>query len=206
QGGGSDMVGYATPAVVTIGPRKQYIIFSGISVLGVDAENGKVLWRFPWQTRYDVNAAVPIVFKNFVFITSGYNHGCALLQVGPGKAEAVWENKEMQAHFNSPIMHKGFIYGTGDPGFLMCLDPKTGKPTWKQEGFEKGGIIAVDGTIIAVDGKNGTIIMAALDPKGYKELGRIKAPLGGKSWTAPIVADGKLIVRNEKAIVCLDIK
>lgn len=205
-GGGSDKLSYATPVIATIGGKKQYVIFSGASVLGVDPENGKVLWRFPWVTKYDVNAAVPVAFKNSVFIASGYKRGCALVRVGPGKAEKVWENKEMQAHFSSPITHKGLIYGTGEPGFLMCMDPKTGKTLWKKAGFEKGGILAIDGTIIALNGKNGDVIMAALTPEGYKELGRIKAPLGGRSWTAPIVADGKLIIRNKKAIACFDLK
>ena len=205
-GGGSDKVSYATPLVATIGGKKQYVIFASPSVLGIDSENGKVLWRLPWQTRRGINVAVPLAFKNSVFIASGYRKGCALVRVGPGRAEKVWENNEMQAHFNSPITHEGHVYGTGDPGFLMCMDPNTGKTLWKQPGFEKGGILVIDGTIIALDGKNGDVIMAALTPQAYKELGRIKAPLGGRSWTPPIVADGKLVIRNMKAIACFDLK
>jgi len=205
KGGGSDNMSYCTPAVATIAGKKQYVLVTTDNVVGVDAETGRLLWSFPWKTRRRINVAMPIVFGNSVFITTGYKKGCALLRIVRGKAVLAWENKEMQAHFSSPIFYKGCIFGTGDPGFLMCLNPKTGKPVWKKKGFEKGGIILVDGTIIALDGKGGNLIMAALTPKGYKELGRIK-PLGGQSWTAPILADGKLLVRNRKALVCLDLR
>jgi len=205
QGGGSDRCGYATPVIATIGEKKQYVVFTGVSLIGVDIENGKLLWRFPWKTNHDVNAAMPIVHRNFIFITSGYRHGCALVKIVRGKAVPAWENKEMQAHFSSPILYKGHFYGTGDPGFLMCLDPKTGKALWKKRGFEKGGIIAVDGTIIGLNGRGGDLIMAALSSEAYRELGRIK-PLGGQSWTAPVIAGGKLIVRNKKALACIDLR
>jgi len=62
----------------------------------------------------------------------------------------------------------------------------------------------VDGVIIALDGKRGDVVMVNATADGYQELGRFK-PLGGQSWTAPIIADGKLIVRNKNAMVCLDL-
>ena len=67
------------------------------------------------------------------------------------------------------------------------------------------GIIVVDGTIIAINGKDGDVIMVELKPDAYKELGRFK-PLGGQSWTAPIIADGKLIIRNKAEMACFDLK
>ena len=65
--------------------------------------------------------------------------------------------------------------------------------------------MGVDGTIIVVDGAHGSVAMANLTPEGYQELGRFK-PLGGQSWTAPIVAQGKLFVRNKGALVALALK
>jgi len=65
--------------------------------------------------------------------------------------------------------------------------------------------VVVDGTIIAVDGANGDVAMVKLSPESYQELGRTR-PLGGQSWTAPIVAQGKLILRNKSALACLELK
>ena len=205
KGGGGDKPGYATPVVANLDGKKQYVVFTAKHLIGVDSENGGLLWSFPWETGYDVNAATPIVVDDTIFITSGYKHGCALVKVAGGRAEAVWQNQEIQSQFSTPILVDGYVYGTSDPGRLVCLELKTGKVVWSQKGFQKGGLVGVDGTIIVVDGANGNVAMAELTPQGYQELGRFK-PLGGQSWTAPIVAQGKLFVRNKGALVAIDLK
>jgi hypothetical protein len=198
-----------TPAeaivAATINGKAQYVIFTSQALKGVDTATGSVLWSFPWKTGAECNAATPLVMGNSIFIATGYGHGCAMVDITPEGAKSRWENKEIQAHFSSPIFSGGYIYGTGDPGVLACLDPATGKALWRKEGFEKGGIAAVDGTILALDGAGGDLVMAAIAPDAYKELGRL-TPLGGQSWTAPIVANGKLIVRNKTTLACYSLK
>ncbi|MCL4500067.1 MAG: PQQ-binding-like beta-propeller repeat protein [Chloroflexi bacterium] len=205
QGGGSDLPGYSTPIIATIGGKRQYVAFMGTSILGVDAANGALLWSYPWKTNYDINAAQPIVLGNNVFITSAYDHGCALLDISGGKAKPIWENKELKARFASPILYQDNVYGTEDPGNMVCLDPKTGKVHWKQPGFEMGGLIGIDGVALVFDGKSGDLVMVKLTPEKYNEMGRF-TPLGGQSWTAPVVSDGKLIVRNKTALACFNLK
>ncbi|MHC5054054.1 MAG: PQQ-binding-like beta-propeller repeat protein [Planctomycetota bacterium] len=205
SGGGGEKAGYATAVGATIGGRKQYVVFTGTSAVGVDARSGRMLWKHGWRTKHDVNASSPRVLGNNVFITSDYGRGCALLSITGASARVAWENKEMQSQFSTPVVHDKHIIGTTDPGRLVCLDPRSGRVVWQQRGFEKGGVCAVDGTLIVCDGKTGDVAMCELSTARYRELGRIK-PLGGKSWTAPIVADKKLIVRNQKAMVCLDLR
>lgn len=202
---GDDEPGYSTPQKVAINGKTQYLIYSGNYLSGLDPADGKQLWSVEWKTRSGVNAAAPIVMGNKVFITASYNHGCGLVEVTNEGAKLVWENKELLAHFSSPILVKDHIYGVGDPGRLMCIDPKTGNVVWKQEGFEKGPKMMVDGVLLVHDGKGGDLVMVDPSPSGYKELGRFK-PLGDQSWTAPIVADGKLLVRNKTALACFDLK
>ena len=203
-GGGSDIPGYATPVKATIQGQDQYVVFAGKSLIGVQVETGQRLWRFPWETKYDVNAASPIVVGTHIFITSGYGHGCAVVAIEPQGVELKWQNKEVQAHFNSPVYYNGVMFCNSDPGYLVCLNAGKGGTVWRQQGFQKGGLVVVDGVIIALDGKGGDVIMVNATPDGYQELGRIR-PLGGQSWTPPIIADGKLIVRNKSAIACLDL-
>ena len=171
QGGGSDQPGYATPVVATLDGKRQYVIFTAYHLLGVDANNGKLLWQVDWITGSDVNAATPIVVGNKIFITTDYNHGCALVAVNGSQAHIVWQNTEMQAHFSTPIYQDGYLYGTGEPGFLTCLEFNTGKARWKQAGFEKGGVLGVDGTLIAGCGSTGDIVMVKLTPERYQETG-----------------------------------
>jgi outer membrane protein assembly factor BamB len=203
-GGGSDKTGYATPVVATLNGKKQYVIFTAERLMGVDPANGHMIWGFPWKTGCDVNAATPIVMGNTIFITTNYGHGSALVQVNGNKAQAVWTNK-IQSRFTTPIYIGGHCYVTTEANQLVCIDPKTGDIKWQQKGFGWGGLCAADGTIIVCDGNTGDVVMFAADATAYKELGRIK-PLGGQSWTAPIIADGKLIVRNKNSMVALALK
>ncbi len=202
---GRDKAGYATPVAAEIGGRRQYVIFTGKGVVGLDARSGQKLWDCRWETKHDVNAAAPRVIGNNVFITSNYGRGCAMLSISGRSARIAWENTEMQSQFSTPVVHENHIFGTTNPGRLVCLDPKTGRVVWEKRGFERGGLCSVDGTLIVCDGKKGDVVMCELSTAGYRELGRIK-PLGGQHWTAPIVAHKKLIVRNKEAIVCLDLR
>jgi outer membrane protein assembly factor BamB len=205
QGGGDTKAGYATPVVATINGVKQYVTFTAKTVMGVDAASGRALWSVPWETSYDVNAATPIVIGNSVFVTSGYGKGCGLIDVTAGGASIRWQSRDLVSRFNTPVLVKGMIYGIGEPGNLVCLDPASGQLKWRQSGFEWGGLVYVDGALIAMDGRTGACVLVNATPEGYEELGRF-TPLGGQSWTAPIVAQGRLIVRNQKAIACFDLK
>ncbi len=203
QGGSDDIAGYATPVKATIQGIEQYVVFTGKSLIGTRASDGELLWRVGWETPYDVNACTPIVSGDHVFVTSNYNRGCAVIAVEEGGARILGESQSMAAHFNTPVYYAGYLYGPSNPN-LVCLDPRNLNVMWQQRGFERGGVVGVDGTIIAMSGNAGDVVMVEATPAGYNELGRIK-PLGGQSWTAPIVADGKLIIRNKETLACLDL-
>ena len=206
EGGGSAASGYATPVIATLDGERQYLVFDAEGVGGVRTRDGALLWHSPWETKYDVNAASVVPLGNDrVFISSGYSRGCSVLEVKNGKARTVWENKEMNAHWSTPVLVGGYLYGTGDPGFLMCLDPRDGATTWKEKGFEKGGVLGIDGHLIAADGKQGDIVLVECTPEAYREKGRIK-PLGGQTWVAPIVADGRMVVRNREKLAVIDLR
>lgn len=205
QGGGDGRPGYASPFVATIGGKRQYVTTDANGALGVDPDNGRRLWHFPWPTRHGVNAATPLVIGDSVFIASGYGQGAALADIRGGEAVERWRSPALQAHFNSPVYHRGHIYGTGDPGVLTCLDPRTGRALWSAPGFEKGGMVLVDDLIIALAGSTGDLVLVRATPERYEELGRIR-PLGGQSWTAPIVAQGRIIVRNRTTLACLSLR
>ncbi|HUS57020.1 MAG TPA: hypothetical protein VM141_00070, partial [Planctomycetota bacterium] len=121
---------------------------------------------------------------------------------------------------NSPVCVDGYLYGNGHTyrgggyGYeIPCLEAKTGEVVWRHKTFEGGGMVAVDGVIIALHGDTAELIMIKADPKEYTELGRLPSPFKTKSvpstfqcWTQPAVADGRLFVRNENELVCFDLK
>lgn len=203
QGGGGDIPGYATPVKATIQGTEQYVVFAGKSLIGVRAADGELLWRVPWETDWDVNACTPIVSGDHIFITSDYGRGCAVIAVEQDGAHILGEAKTMATHFNTPVHYQGYLFGPSNP-HLVCLDPRNLEVMWRQSGFERGGVVAVDGVIIALGGQSGDLVMIEATAEGYNELGRV-TPLGGQSWTAPIIANGKLIIRNTEALACLDL-
>ena len=202
-GGGSDIPGYATPVKATIQGVEQYVVFAGKALIGVRAADGELLWRVPWETDYDVNAATPIVSGDHIYITSNYRRGCAVIGIEADGPHIVWENKNMASHINTSVYHDGAMYGPSNPN-LVCLNPGNGQIMWQQSGFERGGLVAVDGVLIAMAGASGDVAMVEATPERYHELGRIR-PLGGQSWTPPIIANGRLIIRNKETLACLDL-
>ena len=209
-GGDTDLAGYATPLPATVNGKEQYLAFAGTSIMGISPGDGKTLWRHEWKTRYDVNAPSPIVIADdLVWITSGYRRGCALLKIKDGSVTELWDYDKISPRWSSAALIDGFLYTPTPPGYLVCLDPKTGEERWRSKGsakgFEEGGLIAIDGTLIIIEGNTGAVVMAEVSPEAYRELGRIQPMDSAKCWVAPVVADRKLYVRSPTELVALDI-
>ncbi len=209
-GGGTDIAGYGTPVVAVLNGTKQYLVFTGKSIIGVAAKDGALLWRYPWETRLDSNASAPIVVDDHsVWIASGYRRGCALLRIEGSDVSEVWSSKKISPHWSSAVFVEGHLYTTTAPGYLVCVEAKTGQEKWRSKGvargFEHGGLIGIDGTLIAIEGNTGNVVQVALTMQDYQELGRISPLDSARCWTAPVVAKKKLYVRSPEELVCLDI-
>ena len=201
---GNGPPGYATAVPFMMGSEKCVVIVGSTEIFGLVAATGKVLWKFPWKTDYDINAADPIISGDTVFVSSGYNHGCALLRMGTGKITDVWRNKNMRNHFNSTVLWEGYLYGF-DESELKCLDFKTGEVKWSQEELGKGSLMIVNGKLVILS-ERGKLVIAPASPDGFKELAGAQI-LTGKCWTVPVLANGKIYARNnpDGQLVCVDV-
>ena len=203
-----DEPGYSSAIATSIKGVRQILAFSGTKLLSVAPVDGKLLWSFPWKTDYFVNAAVPIVMPDDkVFISTAYDVGAAVLKVnaagGKHSVQEVWLSKSMRNHFNTSIYHNGHIYGF-DNAVLKCIDANTGEDKWKKSGFGKGSLLLADGHLIVLS-ERGQLLMVEATPTEYKEKASAEV-LQGKCWTMPTLVNGKLFVRNQKEMVCLDLK
>lgn len=195
--------GFSTPFVFNFKGKVCVAVFAAKALVLVDPRNGKKLWSLTWETRYDVNAATPIlVDKDLMFISSNYDRGCALVRLGKG---IVWENKNMRNHFNKCVLHKGYLYGF-DVTTLTCIDVKTGKKMWaKRSGRSKSGsLILADDHLIALS-DTGNLAVLPASPEGYNPTAQAKV-LNGLCWTQPVLLDGRLYCRDkEGTLKCLNI-
>jgi len=205
-----DAAGYSSPVVATLAGVRQYVFFAGSGPLGVSTKDGARLWHFPWKTDYDLNAATPIIKGDKVFITSGYNHGCALLQIKPGNpqtVETVWKSKVMRSQVSTPILHQGYLYGYDEEGALnefVCVNMDTGKKMWGDEGFGKGTLAMADGLLYVV-GEKGNLALVRPSTEKCDRISEFKTPLTKICWIMPVIANGRLYVRDEALMLCYDI-
>ncbi|MFH1718347.1 MAG: PQQ-binding-like beta-propeller repeat protein [Planctomycetota bacterium] len=205
---GKSACGYSTAVPCTLGSQMSVVFAVCKELVGVDPATGKVLWKFPWETDYDINAADAIVSGDMVFISSGYNKGCVLLEVNGGKVTELWANKNMRNQVNSSVLWEGHLYGfdgqVGGGGKLTCLDFKTSRVKWSQAGMGTGSLMLAGGRLIIL-GEKGKLVIAAASPDGYRELASAQI-LSGKCWTVPVLANGRIYARNaEGQLVCVDV-
>jgi outer membrane protein assembly factor BamB len=203
-----DAAGYSSPIAATIAGKPHIIFFTALGLVGVSPSDGKLLWRVDWETNYGTNIATPIVIGDYVFISSGYRRGCALVHIesvpdGGLQAVRVYENKKMCNHFPSSILINGYLFGFND-SLLTCMELRTGNVRWKQRGFDKGTILGAGNQLIIL-GEYGKLALAEASPEGYREKASCQI-VDQKCWSVPVLADGRLYLRDEKMVMCLDVE
>jgi outer membrane protein assembly factor BamB len=201
--------GYATPLEYQAGGKSRLAMFTADSVACVDAETGKRVWSVPWKTQYKINSADPIFSDGKLFVSSAYNFGCAVIDVATDRPKIVWQNKALKNHYNASVLHGGHVYGFDGNNYagqgLKCLEFGTGKVKWETPQPAWGNLIVADGKLI-ICSQNGELVVAKASSEKYQELARAH-PLGGTSWTAPVLCDGRLYLRNTQGdLVGLDLR
>ena len=179
--------GYCTPYPITLNGKAQVVLSSGRAYKGVDPASGSVLWEHTWSTSYGVNAADPILSGTKLFISSGYNKGCALLDLASAEPTEVWRSRVMRSQFNSCVLIDGHLYGSdGDydkPNAFKCIDFATGTEKWSEAGVGFCSLMATaDGKLIIVSAK-GELIIAEANPAKFEPISRTPV-LKGRCWSA----------------------
>jgi len=201
--------GYSTPYPITVNGKAQVVISSGRRYKGIDPANGSVLWEHTWSTSYGVNAADPILSGTQLFISSGYNKGCALLDLASAEPKEVWRSRVMRNQFNSCVLIDGHLYGSdGDESkaaSLKCIDFATGAEKWNDDAVGFCSLMAADGKLIIMSAK-GELIIAKANPAKFEPISRTPV-LKGRCWSAPVLANGRIYVRNAAGdMVCLSVQ
>jgi outer membrane protein assembly factor BamB len=211
----SDMNGYSSPVAATIADIRQIICFTSKGVAGLKVADGATLWYYDWASREEgCNIATPVVVGDYVFISSSQGAGCVLLRIskddrGAFKAEPVYvmRNKVMRNYYSSCIFHEGFLYGFDvGPGNLKCIDFRTGAERWADKTRPKGTLIYADGHLIVLT-ESGTLKSIKASPEGIKLDGKVENIVDTRElWTLPVIANGRLYLRESQSILCLDVK
>jgi outer membrane protein assembly factor BamB len=218
---GRDGAGYSAVVISNGGGVKQYVQLTGRGVVGVRASDGKFLWSYNRVANDVANIATPIIKGDYVFASTGYQTGSALLKLakaGDGvNAQEVYflDGKTLQNHHGGLVLIGDHIYGghghnRGNP---ICVEMTTGKVVWGGEGSSVQAPGTGSAAVTAADGhlyfryQNGKMALIEATPQGYKEKGTFAIPdVNRPSWAHPVVLNGKLYLREQDNLYVYNVR
>ena len=218
---GGPKAAYASVIAIDFEGQRQYVQLMAKGLVGVAASDGKFLWQYDKVSNGPgITCSTPIYHDGMVFAASAYGAGGGAVKLskdgnGGVKAEEVWFSKKLQNHHGGVILLDGRLYGANggnEGGFLVCLDFKTGNVLW--DGRDDAERRAPKGSVALVEGRlyyrteKGTVLLIEPNPKEYAERGRFEQPDRSKlpAWAHPVIANGKLYVRDQDILFCYDVK
>jgi outer membrane protein assembly factor BamB len=218
---GSPQAAYASAIAIDFDGQRQYVQITQKALVGIAASDGKFLWRYDRPANsHGINCSTPIYHDGLVFAASAYGAGGGLVKLSKDansgvKAEEVYLSKKMQNHHGGVILFDGCLYGANggnEGGSLVCLDFNTGNVLWDQRDsgdrrVPKGSVALADGRLYYRTEK-GTMLLIEPNPKQYVERGRFDQPDRSQqpAWTHPVIANGKLYLRDQDVLLCYDVK
>jgi outer membrane protein assembly factor BamB len=205
----SDSAGYSSPIAFDAGGSRKVVVFTARGAIALDIKNGEFQWRYDKVANRVANIATPIVRDNYVFLSSDYGTGCALLKLTAGakavNASEVYFNRDMRNHYTTSVLVGDYLYGFSS-GILTAMKFLTGEVAWRDRSVGKGNVIYAEGNLYAF-GEDGVMGLVQATPEGYKEKSRFEIHKGSyPTWTPPVIANGKLYLRDQDNLYCYDIK
>jgi outer membrane protein assembly factor BamB len=203
---------YASVIAVEGGGIKQYVQFLEKGLVGVDAKSGKLLWRYEKTAQGSpANIPTPVAGGSFVYSSTGRGGGGLVKLTAKGDAvaaEQVYYVAQLPTSIGGSVLLDGLLYGTNNKG-LMCVDFATGDVKWQEEEIGAGAVCYVDGRLY-FHGENGEVALVEATGEEYREKGRFAPPNQpdrgrAKAWTYPVVANGKLYIRDLGMLWCYDV-
>jgi outer membrane protein assembly factor BamB len=227
-----ELAAYASPIVATIDGRRWCFALCRGGLVAFNPSDGRVDFQYPWRSRKleSVNASTPVVVGAEVFISETYGPGSCLLRVDSNAYDIVWRDpvrsrrRAMQAHWNTPIYHQGYLYGCSGrnppDAELRCVEWSTGRVMWSRSDRERSSLLYVDQHAVCLK-ERGELSLIRLDPQRCDVVSSLTLrenqiddeALGDSNrlllrypcWSAPILSHGLLYVRGPGRLVCLEL-
>jgi outer membrane protein assembly factor BamB len=208
----NDVPGHSGPVLASLGGQLQAVSFTAAGLMALDPRDGALLWRVPVKSSIGRHITTPVIVDDLVLVSS---HQAGLLGIKvsrpgqPWQAETAWVAKESAINYSSPVVVERHLYGVGPARNLICVEVRTGRPAWAQEGLFVGSagtayagfLVMPDRILMLTDG--GELVLFAADPTEYRELGRVQ--VCGRNWCNPAYSDGRLYLRDAKTLRCVQL-
>jgi outer membrane protein assembly factor BamB len=201
---------YSSPQRMTIDGILQVVSLSEQGISGLDPTDGKVLWNYAWDEGIQRVVQPTRIGTNDFLLATPFNKGTRRLHVTRAKdggwtVEDVWQTKAISPYFNDLVIYGDHLYGF-DGAHLVCVSLDEGRRLWKERGYGAGQVLLLDDQgVLFVLTETGDLALVAAEPTGLTELARIPA-LEGKTWNHPVIAHGRLYIRNDHWMACYRLK
>jgi outer membrane protein assembly factor BamB len=211
---------YSSPIAIDFGGKRQYVQLTAKALIGVDAVDGALLWEYRKPANgMGINCTTPLFHDGIVFASSAYGAGGGAVKLsanpdGAIEATEMYFTKRMQNHHGGIILLDGCLYGANGGnggGNLICIDFQTGEVLWDERRGDrrvpKGAIAYADGRLYYRT-EEGTVLLIEPSREQYIERGRFEQPDRTEvpAWSHPVVANGKLYIRDQDVLFCYDVK
>jgi outer membrane protein assembly factor BamB len=206
---------YSSAIVVEAGGLRQYARLLTKGLVGIEARTGRLLWRYSKPiSRYGINIQTPLASGDYVFC-SAIGTGAGLIKLkGDGskvEPEQIYFQPNIPTAVGGVVKSGDFLYGTtGDA--LLCVEFLTGQIKWKERSLGAASLCHADGHLY-LHGENGEVALVEATPEGYHEKGHFTPsgePLHAnpveKAWAYPVVANGRLYIRDHGDLWCYAVK
>jgi len=196
---------YASPSVLTIDGMKQLIVQTEKNLIALNLADGKLIWQVatPAQSRF-YNASSPFVSGQTIYVT-GQGSGMKAFKVeksGSGyAAKELWNNAEVGAKWNTPVLKDGFLYGFTDQKRIYCLNASTGQTAWIDDAVNSDFATIVEcGQVIIGFPQTGYLLVMKPDSKAYNEVAKYKVAETAV-YSFPIVAGNSIYVKDAETLM-----
>jgi outer membrane protein assembly factor BamB len=204
---------YTSAMVMKVDGAKQYVQMLDKGLVGLDAKTGKVLWRAnKTVSKFGATIPTPVVYDSEVY-SAGSGSGGALVKLksadGKVEPEQVYFSPKLPTAIGGAVKVGDLLFGTSATG-LVCSDFATGEIKWEDRALGAASVCSADGNLY-LHGENGEVALVVASADAYHEKGRFKPadqPNHGsaKAWAYPVVANGKLYIRDTGTLWCYDVK
>jgi outer membrane protein assembly factor BamB len=203
----SERSAYCSPCVIERGSKLILLTMVEKSIVGIDIQTGKLLWRVGHEVSYDISAVTPVYVDGVITVSNGYKHGSLGFELAPDGMSVTrkWAQKSLDVHHGGMLLIDGNVHGANGREW-QCLDPKTGTLKYAGKLTGKGSAIYAQGMLYCY-GEKGQLGLARVDPTGYELVSSFKITKGEKQhWAHPVISDGRLYIRHGEILMCFDIK
>lgn len=199
---------YSSPQVLNVGGQDQIVTFMSGTLVAVHPKNGETLWTFDLGNQGNVN--MPIFLDGEYLFVSTLQDGARGLRLtqkgGKTEVEEVWSTRKIQFYHVTTVNQGDWVYGvTGAraPHFVAAVNIKTGEIAWRERGFAKSNVVAVDGKLIILE-ENGNLHLASASPEAFNVHSGAKV-LEEVAWTAPTIVGNTMYLRDKTQIMAVNL-